>query len=62
MVADHAVAQLKERGDPWRLNEEALRRSGRQRRASLELGRLLIGSPASGTEGIPRPPSPAFRS
>ena len=22
-VADHAVAQLKERGDPWRLNEEA---------------------------------------
>ena len=22
-VADHAVAQLKEPGDPWRLNEEA---------------------------------------
>ena len=22
-VADHAVAQLKERGDPWELNEEA---------------------------------------
>jgi hypothetical protein len=22
-VADHAVAQLKKRGDPWRLNEEA---------------------------------------
>ena len=22
-VADHAVAQLKERGDPWRLNDEA---------------------------------------
>ena len=22
-VADHAVAQLKERGDPWRLNEES---------------------------------------
>ena len=22
-VADHAVAQLKDRGDPWRLNEEA---------------------------------------
>jgi hypothetical protein len=22
-VADHAVAQLKERGDPWPLNEEA---------------------------------------
>ena len=22
-VADHAVAQLKGRGDPWRLNEEA---------------------------------------
>jgi hypothetical protein len=22
-VANHAVAQLKERGDPWRLNEEA---------------------------------------
>jgi hypothetical protein len=22
-VADHAVAQLKERGDPWRLNEDA---------------------------------------
>jgi hypothetical protein len=22
-VADHAVEQLKERGDPWRLNEEA---------------------------------------
>ena len=22
-VADHAVAQLKERGDPWRLKEEA---------------------------------------
>jgi hypothetical protein len=22
-VADHVVAQLKERGDPWRLNEEA---------------------------------------
>ena len=22
-VADHAVAQLKERGDPWRLTEEA---------------------------------------
>jgi hypothetical protein len=22
-VADHAVAQLKERGDPWGLNEEA---------------------------------------
>ena len=22
-VADHAVAQLKERGDPWRLNKEA---------------------------------------
>jgi hypothetical protein len=22
-VADHAVALLKERGDPWRLNEEA---------------------------------------
>jgi hypothetical protein len=24
-VADHAIAQLKERGDPWRLNEEATR-------------------------------------
>jgi hypothetical protein len=23
-VADHTVAQLKEHGDPWRLNEEAL--------------------------------------
>jgi hypothetical protein len=23
-VADHTIAQLKERGDPWRLNEEAL--------------------------------------
>ena len=22
-VADHVVAQLKDRGDPWRLNEEA---------------------------------------
>jgi hypothetical protein len=22
-VADHVVAQLRERGDPWRLNEEA---------------------------------------
>lgn len=22
-VADHTVAQLKERGDPWRLSEEA---------------------------------------
>jgi hypothetical protein len=22
-VADHVVAHLKERGDPWRLNEEA---------------------------------------
>ena len=22
-VADHVAAQLKERGDPWRLNEEA---------------------------------------
>ena len=22
-VADHAVVQLKDRGDPWRLNEEA---------------------------------------
>ena len=22
-VADHAVTQLKDRGDPWRLNEEA---------------------------------------
>jgi hypothetical protein len=22
-VADHAVAQRKDRGDPWRLNEEA---------------------------------------
>jgi hypothetical protein len=22
-VADHAVTQLKEHGDPWRLNEEA---------------------------------------
>jgi hypothetical protein len=22
-VADHTVAQLKQRGDPWRLNEEA---------------------------------------
>jgi hypothetical protein len=22
-VDDHVVAQLKERGDPWRLNEEA---------------------------------------
>jgi hypothetical protein len=22
-VADHVVAQLKERGDPWRLDEEA---------------------------------------
>jgi len=22
-IADHTVAQLKERGDPWRLNEEA---------------------------------------
>jgi hypothetical protein len=22
-VADHTVTQLKERGDPWRLNEEA---------------------------------------
>jgi hypothetical protein len=22
-VADHAVAQLKARGDPWRLNDEA---------------------------------------
>ena len=23
-VADHVVAQLKERGDPWRLDEEAI--------------------------------------
>ena len=22
-VADHAITQLRERGDPWRLNEEA---------------------------------------
>jgi hypothetical protein len=22
-VADHVAAQLKDRGDPWRLNEEA---------------------------------------
>ena len=22
-VADHTIAQLKERGDPWRLNEQA---------------------------------------
>jgi hypothetical protein len=27
-VADHAVAQLKERGDPWRLNEEATPTTG----------------------------------
>jgi hypothetical protein len=30
-VADHAVAQLKERGDPWRLNEE-----GANGRAAVE--------------------------
>jgi hypothetical protein len=27
-VADHAVAQLKERGDPWRLNEDATPTTG----------------------------------
>ena len=27
-VADQAVAQLKERGDPWRLNEEATPTTG----------------------------------
>ena len=44
-VADHAVAQLKQRGDPWRLNEEtprllsvkprALRRHYRSRHSGL---------------------------
>ena len=29
-VADHAVAQLKERGDPWRLNEERRLRNRRR--------------------------------
>ena len=62
-MADHAVAQLKERGDPWRLSEEArLRRNRRQPRefeqslASLEQGRMLIGSASSGTEGTPPTP------
>jgi hypothetical protein len=27
-VADHVVAQLKERGDPWQLAEEAERKDG----------------------------------
>jgi hypothetical protein len=68
-VADHAVAQLKERGDPWRLSEEArLRRNRRQPRkfeqslASLEQGRLLIGSVGSGDGRYPPTPlTPAFR-
>jgi hypothetical protein len=39
-VADHAVAQLKERGDPWRLTEEAP-----NGRASVNMKRLrfLVG-------------------
>jgi hypothetical protein len=40
-VADHAVAQLKERGDPWRLKRKRLRRDRRQR---------------DRMEGIPRTP------
>jgi hypothetical protein len=37
-VADHIVAQLKERGDPWRLNEEA----------------PTAGPPCDGGDGVPR--------
>jgi hypothetical protein len=50
-VADHTVAQLKQRGDPWRLNEEVRRRS-RHRHDRY----------SNWTEGIPRHPHHAFRS
>ena len=49
-VADHAVAQLKERGDLWRLNEEARQRQDRRQHEEVQ----------SWMEGIPRPHTPAF--
>ena len=51
-VADHTVAQLKQRGDPWRLNEEAP--AGE---AAIDMIGLRIGRKAS-----PDTPQPAFRS
>jgi Protein of unknown function (DUF3102) len=64
-VADHTVALLKERGDPWRLNEEAPTAKPpefEQSLGSLEQGLLLTGSAIGGTEGIPpNAPHPAFR-
>jgi hypothetical protein len=50
-VADHTVTQLKEHGDPWRLNEERRRRSRHQH------DRSKIGQKAS-----PDIPHHAFRS
>src|SRR5262249_20594903 len=47
-VADHAVVQLKERGDPWRLNEEA---------PTAKPPSTLIR-----TEGIPPTPQPLLLS
>ena len=38
-VADHAVAQLKERGDPWRLNEEATRHASLEHKENTRASR-----------------------
>jgi hypothetical protein len=51
-VADHTVAQLKQRGDPWRLNEEAP-----AAKPPIDMIGLRIGRKAS-----PDTPQPTFRS
>jgi hypothetical protein len=52
-VADHAVAQLKDHGDPWRLNEAATTAN-----AAIDMKRFrrLDGShPRHPPSGLPRP-------
>jgi hypothetical protein len=49
-VADHAVAQLKERDDPWRLNEEAP--AAKPPSTSSRPGLILLGSHSRFNEAV----------
>ena len=57
-VADHAVAQLKERGDPWRLNE---RRHGETAvNVKSQIGRkVFLRTPDTPPSVLKAPVSPA---
>ena len=59
-VADHAVAQLKERGDPWRLNEEGRQRQGRRQHEEAQIWIGRKASPDTPTPSVLKAPvSPA---